>query len=240
MRYQGAEAFRYADVEREFAREPRRDFDVVRGGGIDAEVRRGVSQGFLVIARMAVFAIALFVALGACRVAITTHTVNCLRANVTLRSNIDEAQALNSELRMERSVLSSSSRICRIAIQNYGMVYPLRHETIVLPSNEETQEGEVEAEVKSEGTAAIEGNNEAQVKPQTVQTEAQVETQEGQNMTQPESEAQPVATPQTYVPFQPDTATRTSNTINPAAPVAAEEPEEDDGVLHELVIPDQT
>ena len=224
MRYQGAEAFRYADVERELAREPRRDFDVVRGGGIDAEVRRGVSQDFLVVARILVFAIALFVALGACRVAITTHTVSCLRANVQLRSDIETARVTNSDLRIARSVLSSSSRICRIATQNYGMVHPTRHDTIVLMSEEEAAAAaEAQAQEELDAKAQPENDGKAQVDPKT------------QN--KPQANAQPVVA----------TSTSTTSLVAPAAPEAKvdeadaeQDPQPDEnGVLHELKIPDQ-
>lgn len=229
MRYQGAEAFRYADVERELAREPRRDFDVVRGGGIDAEVRRGVSQDFLVVARLVVFAIALFVALGACRVFITTRTVSCLRDNVELRSNIEQAQVLNSDLRIERSVLSSSSRICRIAMQNYGMVHATRHETIVLVNEEELAEAgegvETQAQEELQNKSQAEINNKAQVEPKT--------------QSNPQANAQPMVFTSTSTTTHVDAATPKAD-ADANADDAKQDPQPDEnGVLHELKIPDQ-
>lgn len=56
------------------------------------------------------------------RVAISSATVVALSNNSTLRSEVSDAKNLNDELKIERAVLSSNSRIARIATQNYGMV----------------------------------------------------------------------------------------------------------------------
>ena len=50
-----------------------------------------------------------------------------------------EAETLSSNLRIERSVLSSNARISRIATQNYGMVLPSERVTVVFddPAAEE-------------------------------------------------------------------------------------------------------
>lgn len=165
MAYQGA-AYRLDYAERAYGRDARLEFDVIQGGGVDAEVRRGVSYDFLALARLAAFAIILFVALGAARVIMTTYTVQCLRANVSIRSSIERAESVNSELRVERSVLSSSSRICRIAMQNYGMVHATSHDPITIPVvNDGLEAGEGEpasvTEVTSqasEGEPATAGN----------------------------------------------------------------------------------
>ena len=106
----------------EEARAPRPSFSVVTGGGLDARARRGVSTAFLMRVKVAVAISMTFIALGACRVALTTASVSLLQGNVTLRSEIKEAKAYNDDLQVEHSVLSSASRIDRIATQNYGMV----------------------------------------------------------------------------------------------------------------------
>ena len=51
-----------------------------------------------------------------------------------LRSQIKEAQTLNEDLQVEKSVLSSSSRISRIATQNYGMTLSTNREVVDLSS----------------------------------------------------------------------------------------------------------
>lgn len=126
MRYQGSEAIDLEYAERRRARQQRQvapSFEVVSGGGLDAKVRGGVSYEFLVrVAVICSIALALLV-IGAVRVVLSTATVSTLRANATLRTEVSEAQSLNDELKIERSVLSSSTRIGRIATQNYGMVF---------------------------------------------------------------------------------------------------------------------
>jgi len=127
MRYQGSEALDMETAERratrhEEARAPRSSFSVVTGGGLDARARRGVSTEFLTRVKMAVAVSMTLIALGVCRVALTTASVSLLQGNVTLRSEIKEAKSYNDDLQVERSILSSASRIDRIATQNYGMV----------------------------------------------------------------------------------------------------------------------
>ena len=124
MGYWGSEAFDLDVVE---GRHPRQDrgrapFEVVEGGGLDARAREGVSRAFVQRLRAFVAVASLFVALGACRVLLTSATVGILQQNVALEEGIDDARALNGDLKIERSVLSSSTRIDRIATQNYGMV----------------------------------------------------------------------------------------------------------------------
>ncbi len=154
MRYQGSEAVRMDAAERSRERrdervEQRSSFSVVTGGGLDARARAGVSPLFLQRVRTVVVCALVFIALGACRVALSTATVSALQANVTLRSQIKEAQTLNGDLQVEKSVLSSSSRISRIATQNYGMSLSTNREVLDLSS------GSASADVTStEATSA--------------------------------------------------------------------------------------
>ena len=139
MRYQGSEAVMMDAAERSRERhdervEQRPSFSVVTGGGLDARARAGVSPQFLQRVRTIVVCALVFIALGACRVALSTATVSTLQANSTLRSQIKEAQVLNEDLQVERSVLSSSSRISRIATQNYGMSLSTNREVLDLSS----------------------------------------------------------------------------------------------------------
>ncbi|HJA29226.1 MAG TPA: cell division protein FtsL [Candidatus Olsenella pullicola] len=127
MRYQGSEAYNVAAAERRREhpeRSPRPSFEVVDGGGLDARARAGVSRTFVMRVRAVVAIAAVLVVMGMARVALASATVSVLQTNADLSAQIEEAQTLNSDLRIERSVLSSNSRISRIATQNYGMVLP--------------------------------------------------------------------------------------------------------------------
>lgn len=135
MRYQGSEAYSWvADEGAEELLEGRRrpSFEVVTGGGLDARAREGVSPQFVAKVRLVLTVAAALVVLGMARVALTSATVGMLQSNVELKTQIDDAQTLNDELRVERSVLSSNSRISRIATQNYGMVLSSDQETVTI------------------------------------------------------------------------------------------------------------
>jgi cell division protein FtsL len=130
--YQGSAAYSLYGAERRHPQEVERHapFEVVRGDGLDAQVRQGVSRDFLARFSVAMAVIAVFVVLGFCRVSLTTATVTQLQKTASLKEDIVSAQVTNNELQVERSVLSSSSRIDRIATQNYGMVYPTSSDSI--------------------------------------------------------------------------------------------------------------
>ncbi len=168
MRYQGSEAIDLEYAERRRARQQRQaapSFEVVSGGGLDARARSGVSHEFLVrVAVVCSIALALLV-IGAVRVVLSTATVSALRANATLRTEVSEAQSLNDELKIERSVLSSSTRIGRIATQNYGMVFS--GETMSVNIAEDTAAASAE---QAEDSAAA--TDEAQASDSTATDEA--------------------------------------------------------------------
>lgn len=155
MRYQGSEAYSMETAERRRERleaEARPSFEVVSGGGLDARVRRGVSPRFVVAVRAVVAAFVVFVALSAVRVALTTATVSVLRDNASLKAQIEDAQVLDAELRVERSVLSGNSRITRIATQNYGMVAADERLSVALPAAE--ADGDAAQAAPAAGTAS--------------------------------------------------------------------------------------
>lgn len=153
MRYQGSEALdmefaeRGAALEREAARP---SFEVVPGGGLDARARRGVSAQFLANAKTILKVAAVVLIVGMVRVALTTATVSTLKANSSLRSAVEDAQNLNDDLKIERAVLSSNSRISRIATQNYGMALSSDAVSVDL-SADATAQG---AEAQDEAVAA--------------------------------------------------------------------------------------
>lgn len=139
---------------------PRPSFEVVSGGGLDARARRGVSPQFVARVRSVLLVAGLLIALGIARVALTSATVGVLQANSDLKEEIETAQTLSNDLKIERSVLSSNTRISRIATQNYGMVLSASHATVSLedPSAEAAQTADGDAAqtaADAGGTAAV-------------------------------------------------------------------------------------
>lgn len=112
--------------------EARPSFEVVDGGGLDAEARRGVSVTFVARFAAVMAAAALFIATGAVRVWLCAETVQELSQVNMAKAAVDEVKSLNADLKMERSTLSNPSRIERIASQNYGMVRATSSEALTL------------------------------------------------------------------------------------------------------------
>ena len=90
------------------------------------------------------------------RVGIASATVALLSANTTLSAQIDEATSLNDQLRVQRSVLSSNSRITRIATQNYGMVLTSDSVTVDLGSGDDAAADGEAAQTADAGAAQAE------------------------------------------------------------------------------------
>ena len=151
MRYQGSAAYSMGAAERSRERLEERassSFEVVSGGGLDARAREGVSRAFVARVRTVVVVAVVLIALGMVRVGISAATVSLLRSNADLGTQIAEAESLNEQLRVQRSVLSSNARISRIATQNYGMVLPTDHVTVSL------SQGDDASAATSDGDAA--------------------------------------------------------------------------------------
>ena len=134
-------------------REQQPSFEVVTGGGLDSRVRAGVSSAFLARVKAVVAAAVLIFVLGSVRVALTAATVSVLSTNATLREQISTFETNNDNLRVERSLLASATRIDRIATQNYGMISPASFDVIVF---EPEVEEEVEGEISEESEAVVE------------------------------------------------------------------------------------
>ncbi len=171
MRYQGSEALNIDFVEGGEALEEaaRPSFQVLPGGGLDARARRGVSAQFIANVRTGIVLAAVLLAIGLVRVAISSATVVALSNNSTLRSEVSDAKNLNDELKIERAVLSSNSRIARIATQNYGMVLSSDALTVEVgeaaaqqAAAEEQQAAAEQAEQAAEESAAAAAAAEAQ------------------------------------------------------------------------------
>ncbi len=145
MMYTGSEAYRLDASEGALnQRRARPSFEVVEGAGLDAQVRRGVSASFLARIRIAAVVAVILAVISIARVGVFAATVSVLSENTTMRSDLKEARSTEDELKIERSVLSSSSRIDRIATQNYGMVRA--------DSTEQMSAGSVAAAASDEGS----------------------------------------------------------------------------------------
>ena len=140
MMYTGSEAYRLDDLERG------------SGAGLDARVRRGVSASFLARIRIVAVVAVILAVIGIARVGVFAAAVSVLSENATMRSDLKEARSTEDELKIERSVLSSSSRIDRIATQNYGMVRA--------DSTEQMSAGSAAA-AASDSSASDEGSDQA-------------------------------------------------------------------------------
>lgn len=122
--YQGSEAVRLDASGQGALSRPTTapSFEVIEGAGLDAEARRGVSPKILARAKAIVVAIVCVAVLSAARVSILSAAVGVLAENTSMRTELKQARSTQSDLRIERSVLSSNTRIERIATQSYGMV----------------------------------------------------------------------------------------------------------------------
>lgn len=123
MMYQGSEAVRLDYLgEATPQRAARTSFEVVEGSGLDHLERRGVSPQFVANLKLAAIICAALVVLCVARIGVYSMAVGTLASNETMRTELKQTRALEDDLRIQRSVLSSSQRIDRIATQSYGMV----------------------------------------------------------------------------------------------------------------------
>ena len=138
MSYSRSAALAYESPEYAYEAPARRKrLSVVKGGGLDAQARKGVSAGFVHTLQVILLGVIVFFALGGVRVAITSQTVTLLTNNASMRASIEEMQDRNDSLRVERSMLSSSERIVAIATDSYGMHLEAASESITLPDDSE-------------------------------------------------------------------------------------------------------
>ena len=80
-------------------------------------------------------AAALFLTLGVVRIGISTATVSTLQANNVIRNEMRATTATNDSLRVSRSLLASTTRIERIATQNYGMTLETNRPVVDVSDN---------------------------------------------------------------------------------------------------------
>ncbi len=132
MAYQSNLAFQL-DANREAQVLPSpRPLSLHEGGGVDARVRHEASHSLSLLVRSVVAITLVLAVLGGLRVVLTVQTVNTLKHVNEVESNVSEALDARNELMMERSVLSNTDRIQRIATENYGMIYANEVETITV------------------------------------------------------------------------------------------------------------
>lgn len=136
-RYGSEAVARAIQFENEYAPEQstRTSFEVVPGGGLDADARRGVSSQFIQRVKLIAVAAALFLTLGVVRIGISTATVSTLQANNVIRNEMRATTATNDSLRVSRSLLASTTRIERIATQNYGMTLETNRPVVDVSNN---------------------------------------------------------------------------------------------------------
>ena len=136
-RYGSEAVARTTQFEHEYApdQSTRTSFEVVPGGGLDADARRGVSSQFIQRVKLIAVAAALFLTLGVVRIGISTATVSTLQANNVIRNEMRTTTATNDSLRVSRSLLASTTRIERIATQNYGMTLETNRPVVDVSNN---------------------------------------------------------------------------------------------------------
>ena len=151
MTYMGTEAYDLDASRGAFAPQGARSFETIEGAGLDARERAGVSRQVLSTLKILAVVAAVFMVLSAARVGVFTYAATILSQNSTMRSELKEARSLQDDLRVQRSVLSSASRIDRIATQSYGMV--LAGDSVKLAVGDAEAAAATEAEAENSASA---------------------------------------------------------------------------------------
>ena len=151
MTYMGTEAYDLDASRGAFAPQGARSFETIEGAGLDARERAGVSRQVLSTLKVLAAIAAVFMVLSAARVGVFTYAATILSQNSTMRSELKEARSLQDDLRVQRSVLSSASRIDRIATQSYGMV--LAGDSVKLAIGDAEAAAAAEAEAENSASA---------------------------------------------------------------------------------------
>lgn len=151
MTYMGTEAYDLDASRGAFAPQGARSFETIEGAGLDARERAGVSRQVLSTLKVLAAVAAVFMVLSAARVGVFTYAATILSQNSTMRSELKEARSLQDDLRVQRSVLSSASRIDRIATQSYGMV--LAGDPVELAAGDAEAAAAAEAEAENSASA---------------------------------------------------------------------------------------
>lgn len=180
MTYMGTEAYDLDASRGAFAPQGARSFETIEGAGLDARERAGVSRQVLSTLKVLAVVAAIFMVLSAARVGVFTYAATILSQNSTMRSELKEARSLQDDLRVQRSVLSSASRIDRIATQSYGMV--LAGDSVKLAIGDAEAAAAAEAETEAETSASTDAQ---ETSASTAASPEEVASQLGQaNITQ--------------------------------------------------------
>lgn len=180
MTYMGTEAYDLDASRGAFAPQGARSFETIEGAGLDARERAGVSRQVLSTLKVLAALAAVFMVLSAARVGVFTYAATILSQNSTMRSELKEARSLQDDLRVQRSVLSSASRIDRIATQSYGMV--LAGDSVKLAVGDAEAAAAAETEPEAETSASADAQ---EASASTAASPEEVASQIGQaNITQ--------------------------------------------------------
>lgn len=154
MSYTGSEATRL-DVYRGESLQQQRQATLrtVAGEGADARARAGVTSEFLAKYKVFLAIVAIVGALCVARVGTFAIAAGIMADNATMRTQIEESTTLANQLRIQRSVLSSTSRIDRIATQTYGMVAADSAEQMTAGATSAASEDEASAEQVDDATS---------------------------------------------------------------------------------------
>ncbi|MGO5204842.1 hypothetical protein ACTQ2S_04005 [Parolsenella catena] len=179
MMYQGSEAVRLDYLgEATPRREQRTSFEVVEGAGLDHLERRGVSPQFIANLKLAAAVCVALVVLCVARIGVYSMAVGTLASNESMRSELKQTVALEDDLRIQRSVLSSTHRIDRIATQSYGMVAANGAEKLsVSDSADSASEGTADEATDAQATDAAPDATQAQKSSDEVASEVGQATQ---------------------------------------------------------------
>lgn len=179
MMYQGSEAVRLDYLgEATPRREQRTSFEVVEGAGLDHLERRGVSPQFIANLKLAAAVCVALVVLCVARIGVYSMAVGTLASNESMRSELKQTVALEDDLRIQRSVLSSTQRIDRIATQSYGMVAANGAEKLSVSDSADTvSEGTADEATDAQATDAAPDATQAQKSSDEVASEVSQATQ---------------------------------------------------------------
>ena len=112
------------------------------------------------------------------RIGVYSMAVGTLASNESMRSELKQTVALEDDLRIQRSVLSSTQRIDRIATQSYGMVAANGAEKLSVSDSADTaSEGTADEATDAQATDAAPDATQAQKSSDEVASEVGQATQ---------------------------------------------------------------
>ena len=154
MAYRGNAAYQL-DFEQQAWEIPARGLSVHEGGASVVRPHVDPMADLFALVKAVIVLTAMLFVLGGARVALTAQTVSVLKEVSVAEATLDSAYDTRTELRVERSALSSADRIQRIATENYGMVYASEVETLVLPQASETSADDAQSGAAAGGVDSM-------------------------------------------------------------------------------------